>query len=84
MDPQYSTLPTFSASFLASGYRILVQKMAAGPKHFHDTLLSVIAGRVCVTSGACRLADGNWEFLGVYCTVGDAYKTRRTERNACV
>jgi len=28
------------------------QKMAAGPRHFHDTLLSVIAGRVCVTSGA--------------------------------
>jgi hypothetical protein len=47
--------------------------------------ISVNAGHASVTSRPCRLADDNCAFLQeVYYTVGDAYKTRTTEWNACV
>ena len=49
MDPQYSTFPNFSASFVASGCRIL-RKRWLPARDFRDTLISVIPGRVPETS----------------------------------
>ena len=77
MDPQYSTFPTFLASFVGSGWRILRGRWLPA-RYFSHTLISMIPGRVHDVA----LADHNCEFLlGASCTVGDAYKTRGSERN---
>ena len=63
--------------FVGSGWRILRGRWLPA-RYFRHTLISMIPGRVHDVA----LADHNCEFLlGASCTVGDACKTRGSERN---
>ena len=61
------------------------QKMAAGARVIRVSVISVIPARVGVTSQTWRYSSRLLHVLTeVSCTVGNAWTTRRSERNACV
>jgi hypothetical protein len=71
MDPQYFNFPTFSTYFVGSDCQFLRSSWLSAP-HSPATALYPCYG-------AC------WcDVTGMTCAVGNALKTRRSERNACV
>jgi len=71
MNPQYFNFPTFSTYFVGSECRFLRNRWLPVP------ISPATALYLCC--GACRCG-----VTGVTCTVCNALKTRRSERNACV
>jgi hypothetical protein len=78
------TFSTFLTFFVGSECWILGTKWLP-MQVIHDSVISVILAGVTVTSQKWRCSNDIFAFLlEVSCTVGNAYETWISERNACV